>query len=96
MSNKELSIEEVKELPLSFEGRGEVGGSLFVQVDKSDKGYIYKATAKIGGGNVRYEVFQRKINQYGGVSYPKSKSFGKWAKSFYSLEKALEYFKLLQ
>lgn len=82
-----------KELPLEFKGQGEVRGFNFTQVAKTDKGYIYKVSY---GYDVWYEAFRRKINAFGGVSYPKSKSFGVWAKSFKSLEKATEYLNLLK
>lgn len=81
MSNVEF---DVKELPLEFKGSGEVRGFTFKQVAKSDLGYVYQVNGDY------YEVFKRKINQYGGVSYPKSKSFGKWAWYVKSLDKALE------
>jgi hypothetical protein len=83
---------EPKELPLEFRGTGEVRGFTFVQVEKSDKGYIYEV---LDSGRLHYEVFRRKVNQFGGVSYPKAKSFGLWAWSTRSLEKALEYYKNL-
>jgi hypothetical protein len=82
-------ITTVKELPIEFVGTGEVRRFLFRQVTKSDKGYVYEVK---DGDSVHYEVFRRKINQFGGVSYPKSKSFGVWAWSTKSLVKAMEYY----
>lgn len=82
-------VSEPKELPLSFYGKGEVRGFFFTYLKSSPKGYLYSVMSE---GCVWYEVFRRKINQYGGVSYPKAKSFGKWAWSTTSLDKALEYF----
>jgi hypothetical protein len=78
----------VKELPLEFTGKGEVKGFLFKQINKTDNRYLYEVSS---AGAVWYEVFDRKLNQYGGVSYPKAKSFGKWAWSTRSLDKALNY-----
>ena len=76
----------IKGLPQEFVGQGEVRGFFFTQVQATNKGFIYSV---MSGGEVWYEVFRRKINQFGGVSYPKSKSFGKWAWSYMSLEKAM-------
>lgn len=80
-------ITDVKELPLEFTGIGEVRGFKFSQFQKSDKGYIYQVT---DGGQPWFEVFQRKINQFGGVFYPKAKSFGLWAWSTRNLGTAIE------
>lgn len=88
-----IDAEAVKELALEFKGSGEVGGFMFSQVAKTDKGYVYKVSS---GGEIWYEVFQRVINeQYGTVSYPRSKSFGKWAWWYKSLDKALNKLELL-
>lgn len=87
-----IDTKALKELTPEFTGIGEVGGFMFSQVAKTDKGYVYKVSS---GGEVWYEVFRRKINQFGGVSYPKSKSFGKWAWSYMTLEKALNKLELL-
>lgn len=77
----------IKELPLEFKGSGEVRGFFFTQVRSTGRGFLYSV---MFCGEIWYEVFERKINsQYGTVSYPKSKSFGKWAWSYMSLDKAL-------
>ena len=78
-------IDQIKELPSEFVGTGEVRGFYFTQIKSTDKGYIYSV---MNNGLVYYEVFKRKTNQYNGVSCPKSKSFGKWAWWYGSLEKA--------
>lgn len=83
----EDEITGVKELPLEFTGTGEVRGHKFSLLEKTEKGYIYQVT---DGGQPWFEVFKRKINQFGGVSYPKAKSFGIWAWSTRRLDKALE------
>ena len=80
-----MEIEVPAALPLEFTGKGEVKGFVFTQIKSTDKGYIYSV---MNSGQVYYEVFKRKTNQYNGVSYPKSKSFGKWAWWYSSLEKA--------
>lgn len=76
----------IKELPTEFKGIGEVRGFFFTQIRATERGYLYSVKYC---GAVWYEVFQRKVNQFDGVSYPKSKSFGKWAWSYMSLERAL-------
>lgn len=77
-------------LPLEFVGKGEVKGMFFTQVRSSERGFLYSV---MDAGSVHYEVFERKVNQqYGGLSYPRSKSFGKWAWSYTSLDRAVERF----
>jgi hypothetical protein len=83
---------EPKELPIEFIGTGEVRGFKFSLFQKNDKGYIYQVT---DGGQPWFEVFERRINQFGGVSYPKAKSFGLWAWSTRQLNTALEKLNLL-
>jgi hypothetical protein len=75
----------IKELPLEFTGTGEVRGFFFTQIKRTDKGFIYSVMYH---NAVWYEVFKRKTNQFGGISYPKSKSFGVWAWCFGSLDEA--------
>jgi len=70
-------------LKLNFEGKGEVKGVTFTQVEKSEKGYIYERS------DGYFEVFRKKINKrFNTISYPKSKSFGSWAWCCNSLENA--------
>lgn len=93
---KSHTLDQIKELPISFYGRGaETGGRLFVQVKATERGYIYKVSYTNLQADPYYEVFERKINQFGGVSYPRSKSFGKWAWTYFSLDLALEKLKQL-
>lgn len=71
MKNKSL----IKELPLEFQGRGEVKCYCFKQNKRSNLCYIYEVLAP--NGQVWYEVFRAKINPlYGNISYPSSKQFG--------------------
>lgn len=80
----------MKELEKEFIGRGEVKGFRFTQIKQNQHAYIYQVDDDHG---IRYEVFQRKINKkWECVSYPKSKSFGIWAWSCMSLEKAEDRF----
>lgn len=77
----------MKELEKQFIGRGEVKGFTFTQIKQNGKGYIYHVRDTFG--NERYEVFKRVENvRFNTISYPKSKSFGKWAWTTSSLEKA--------
>jgi hypothetical protein len=83
----------MKQLQENFIGRGEVKGFIFTQIKKSDKAYIYEVNCD---GFVHYEVFKHKENnQFNCVSYPKSLSFGLWAWTKSTLEKAIELFDLL-
>lgn len=88
----------IKELEEVFEGRGEVRGFTFTQLDRSDYAYLYEQKEKISG-HITYEVFRRKVNtQFGCVSYPSSKGFGDsvfMGKTFRNLNKAKEYFAYL-
>ena len=82
----------MKELSEHFIGRGEVRGFEFKQIEKADNGYIYSVT---GEGVTHYEVFKRRENtQFDCVSYPRSSSFGVWAWSINTLEKAKERLEL--
>lgn len=88
----------LKELEEVFEGRGEVRGFTFTQLDRSDYAYLYEQKEK-ESGHITYEVFRRKVNtQFGCVSYPSSKGFGDsvfMGKTFRNLDKAKDYFEYL-
>lgn len=82
---------EIKELPIEFEGKGEVKGYYFTQIGKSDKAYIYA----VDGGK-HFEVFKRQVNRrFSQESYPNSESFGIWSWTYRSYERALEKFEHL-
>ncbi len=82
---------KIKELPLEFDGKGEVKGYRFRQLHKSGKAYMYEKTCD--EGDTSYEVFKRKTNRrFQSVSYPKSNSFGIWAWDIRNYERALERF----
>ncbi len=82
----------LKELPLSFEGVGEVKGYVFRQLHVSSDAYIYEKK-NVDTGLISYEVFRRKENdRFGCVSYPSSKSFGKWAWECVTYQRALNRF----
>lgn len=77
---------KVKELNDEFIGRGEVRGFKFRKLASHSRGYLYEV---VNGEHTYYEVFKRRINtQYGNVSYPTSKAFGRWAWWIKDLEKA--------
>jgi len=80
---------QIRELPLTFIGRGEVRGFHFRQVTRTESGYIYEVRHE---GGVHYEVFRRVINpRFGRVSYPGSKSFGFIARTAKTLDFAFRW-----
>jgi hypothetical protein len=82
----------MKELPISFEGGGEMLGFDFNQIRISQKAYIYELICK-ESGQKSYEVFERKENtRFDCVSYPRSNVFGKWAWCFVKYKRAVEKF----
>lgn len=85
----------MKELEKVFIGRGEVKGFYFEQVARSENAYIYKVRCHLFA-RPYYEVFERRINtQFGNVSYPKSKAFGRWAWTTYDEDEAWRIFENL-
>jgi hypothetical protein len=90
----DANIQHLKELPLEFDGRGEVRGYHFRQLKRSENAYLYLVTSET---TKHYEVFERKENpRYGCISYPASPSFGLWAWCPNSYERAIERFNSLQ
>ncbi|MES2875307.1 MAG: hypothetical protein V4708_16400 [Bacteroidota bacterium] len=82
---------EIKQIPLEFQGRGEVKGYSFKQVKRSDLCYIYEVSAP--NGQRWYEVFRAKLNVlYGNISYPSSKQFGISAWTVKGKDRAEEMF----
>jgi hypothetical protein len=90
----------MKILEIEFEGKGEVLGTNFKQIEKSEKAFLYELTDK-ETGTKHFEVFERKIQKAGDITvagvvvkheekemYPKSNSFGKWAWCMTCFEKA--------
>jgi len=77
----------MKELETQFVGKGEVRGFTFTQVKRSNLGYIYRVSDTFGQS--WYEVFRRKENvPFNVISYPRCQSYGKWAWTCLTLEKA--------
>ena len=67
----------MRELELSFIGKGQVKGFKFTQIKKNEFGFIYEVK---DCGQIYYEVFKRKENvRFNCVSYPSNKAFGIWA-----------------
>jgi hypothetical protein len=82
------------ELPLTFEGKGEVKGFTFRQVKRSNTAYLYEVSDTFG--NKWYEVFTHKINaRFGNIVYPKQNAFGISAWSCRTIEKAIYRFEIL-
>ena len=80
----------MRELPMEFVGVGEVRGFRFRQIARTDAGYVYEVVMPESGLR-HFEVFRRMENErFGCVSYPKSKSFGAWAWTCDTLERAKE------
>jgi hypothetical protein len=78
---------EIMTLPNRFSGRGEVKGFEFIQINKTNRGFLYEV--RKSGHIPYYEVFMRKINKrFGCESYPSAKSFGIWAWTFKFKDKA--------
>ena len=67
-------MDEIKKLPLTFTGRGEVGKIEFTQIKANDKAFMYERS------DGYFEVFKREVNiRFNCESYPQSNSFGVWA-----------------
>ena len=90
----------MKELELQFDGKGEVLGTKFRQLQKSDKAYLYELK-DVETNKIYYEVFERRISKESEFVingtlikyeekeiYPKSNAFGDWAWCCNSFEKA--------
>ena len=76
----------MKELPIHFNGKGQVREYIFTQISKTDWGFIYEVEH---GGHRHYEVFKKRLNhRFGTVSYPRDKGFGVWAWTCMSLDDA--------
>ena len=83
-------MSKVRELEEDFIGKGEVKGFKFTQIKKNNYAYLYAVDT---GDMVFFEVFKRVVNnRFNCVSYPRSKSFGKWAKTTRLLVDAHTYF----
>lgn len=81
----------MKELEKVFIGKGEVKGFIFTQIKRSNLAYIYEVS--LSESAKWYEVFARKeYAKFDMVSYPKSNSFGEWAWTCGTIEKAEEIF----
>ena len=78
----------MKQLRTDFTGIGEVRGFEFTQLKRTEKGYIYSVDK---GESIHFEVFKHRENtHFKNVSYPKTRSFGVWAWTVGSFERACE------
>jgi hypothetical protein len=94
-SSKKSDYTILKELPLEFIGRGEVKGFLFIQIERSDYGYLYKVTQP--EGPIHYEVFRRiEDHRFGRISYPGSKSYSFYAWTYRTFSEAINKFRKLE
>lgn len=85
-----MITEETKQLQLEFIGKGQVRGFKFTQINQSLYGFLYKVDS---GNSIYYEVFRKRLNtQYNCISYPSDKSFGIWAWTTPSFNKAVDMF----
>jgi hypothetical protein len=86
-----MSKSQLKELPISLIGRGEVKGFVFRQIAKSERGLLYQVAQP--GGLIHYEIFRRVENiRFKCISYPGSRSFGISAWTMKDLNSALQRF----
>jgi len=73
-----------------FKGKGEVRGYTFTIIEERSNSYLCRVNSDDTGA-IYYEVFEKIINRrWGGVSYPTSKAFGRWAWTIMDLDKAKE------
>lgn len=92
------------ELEKEFIGIGEVKGFKFKQIKCNDCAYVYEVKSEFNN-NKYYEVFVRRISKgndmmIAGIEvhfeekeiYPKANSFGIWAWTYTSYDKAIEKF----
>lgn len=83
----------MREPEKEFIGKGEAKGFKFKLLNANPRTFLYEVDI---GHSKHYEVFLRKIHsQYGHIMYPRSKSFGVWAWSFYNLDRATAKFNQL-
>ena len=88
---------QTKPLPKTFDGRGQVKGYRFEQIDINRFACIYRVI-HIETGSVHYEVFKRKTNTRfvpPVESYPTDKAFGIWAWTYRDVYDADQKFGIL-
>jgi hypothetical protein len=89
---------QITPLRTEFNGRGEVKGFAFTQIQSCDKAYLYQVTDK--NNNSHFEVFKYKVNRspmldVPQVSYPSSRAFGLWAWHHGGIESAYKKYREL-
>ena len=86
--------EQLRELPLEFTGIGEVRGFYFKRIAYNGYAYIYSVAISEDAEPRHYEIFERKVDKkFNLVKYPRSNSFGLWAKTTSNREAAEHYYK---
>lgn len=103
MKNKDINIEKI---PDTFTGRAEVKGFKFTKLEETPTGFLFKVESS---EQPHYEVFKYKLTPicldfekriYSETEfkehYPKRNSFGIWAWTTLSYEKALLILKKLE
>lgn len=87
-------MSKTKYLEKEFPGKGEVKGYYFKLNKQSHLVSLYEVRWDC---TIRYEIFIRRVNKrFNTETYPSSKQFGKTAFTTNSIEKAEEYFNILQ
>ena len=85
-----MKTPKIKELPVEFEGRGEMKGFHFKQLIKNPKAYLYEVTHP-DTDIIDYEVFNRRVYKPNNREiYPRGESFGYTAWSYRNKENALK------
>lgn len=80
----------MKELQITFTGRGQVKGYEFKQIKATKYAYLYEVSEN---NVIHYEVFKRRENSlYECISYPTDKAFGVWAWTCETLKRAEDKF----
>jgi hypothetical protein len=83
-------------LKTQFNGKGEVRGYYFTQLEKGSNSYLYEVKNE-ENGSIHYEVFKEKINtRFNCISYPKSNAFGIWAWTKLDKQEAKNLFERLE
>lgn len=84
---------ELKQLAEEFDGRGEVRGFHFKQIQKNDSAYLYEVTLPEHTKVTHYEIFKKVIHiRFMQIAYPKSGSFGISAFTRKTYQEAIDKF----
>jgi hypothetical protein len=86
----------MRELALTFKGKGEVKGYNFTQIHYNGKCFVYEVEHD---GHKHYEIFKRRkrVSRLGStngmeyIAYPSSNAFGVWAFTTMDIKKCAKY-----